>query len=82
MSTALFTDLYEFTIAQLSGFLRSEACPGEPLVHLFMNEGKDVRPLADITEIRETFLQELKRIPPTMRGLMKENYKVTINRAE
>jgi len=60
----------------------AEACPGEPLVQLFMNEGKVVRPLADIAEIRETFLQELKRIPPTMRGLMKENYKVTINGAK
>jgi nicotinate phosphoribosyltransferase len=55
-----------------------ETSQGEPLVQLFMNNGKLIRPLADIEEIRKTFLQDLKRLPASMRGLVKENYEVNL----
>ncbi len=51
---------------------------GEPLVELYMDNGEVVRPLAVAKEIREIFLQDVRRVPPSMRGLKKEEYSVVI----
>lgn len=64
--------------------VRDETCrmgqvgPGEKLVRLFMNDGKLIKPQPATLEIRGTFLQDIKRIPATMRGLDKVAYDVQI----
>ncbi|MBP1765245.1 MAG: nicotinate phosphoribosyltransferase [Firmicutes bacterium] len=53
-------------------------CEGETLVELYMDNGEVVRPVAAVKEIREIFLQDVQRLPLSMRGLKKEEYSVVI----
>lgn len=53
-------------------------CLGEPLVKLIMANGELLKALPAVQEIRQTFLNEVKRIPAVMRELKKCEYAVTI----
>lgn len=55
-----------------------EACPGEPLVQLVMEDGRLLGPLAEPAASRETFLQDVARLPAALLGLAKAEYEVRV----
>lgn len=55
-----------------------QECTEEPLVKLVMANGELLEALPDIKAIRQTFLNDVARLPAAMQGLEKRDYEVKI----